>query len=51
MAKVTRQQAEGERASLVEWHNAELADSRKLLVDMAEKFMSNARTINHFYHK
>ena len=51
MAKIERQQAEGERASLVERHNAELADSRKLLVDMAEKFMSNARTINHFYHK
>ena len=50
MAKIKRQQAEGERASLIERHTAELAENKNLLADMTEKVMSDARTINHFYN-
>ena len=50
MAKIERQQAEGERASLIERHTAELAENKNLLADMTEKVMSDARTINHFYN-
>ena len=51
ISKATRQHSEGERTSLMERHAAEVAEGRKLLADMAEKIISDARTINHFYHK
>ena len=50
MAKIKRQHAEGERASLIERHTAELVENKNLLAEMTVKVMSDARTINHFYN-
>jgi hypothetical protein len=50
MAKLKWQQPETERVLTSERHVTELAETRKFLVDLTKKTMTEARTINHFYH-
>ncbi|EFX66578.1 hypothetical protein DAPPUDRAFT_262899 [Daphnia pulex] len=44
-------QMEAERAEIMDRHATALEEARKFFSDLAEKTMSEARTINHFYHK
>lgn len=42
---------EAERGEIIDQHATELEEARKFFSDLAEKTMSEARTMNHFYHK
>jgi hypothetical protein len=44
-------QMEAERGEIIDQHATELEETRKFFSDLAEKTMSEARTMNHFYHK